>query len=183
VSVGWRAHQIPFAALALAAVLALAGCGGASNEVSAAGVSLKAPGGWHLQDNGDRGLVLAEQETDLSPPAPKGPRLTARPTGDLPEPDELVGLLRAAEGSEVVQPPAPGTVGGRKAVSILVRERRAEGPVMTGRVIVALGPGRAYAFLLEAPAARWSGSVDKLNDILATVRFDMAAPPATGTLP
>jgi hypothetical protein len=188
--VGLRVNRTLPVALALAAALAGHGCGGsdepsAPERASAAGVTLTPPKGWQVQNRGDHGLVLAPEESGLSPEVPEGPRFTAKTAGgDLPEPRELVGSPPPTGGAGAIRAPARTEVGSRRGVAIQLRERRGGHPLVSRQVTVALGSGRAYSFVLEAPADQWAGSVDTLNGILSTVRFDVAAVPrARGKIP
>jgi hypothetical protein len=167
-------------AFVLVTVLALSGCGsddGGSNA-SAAGVSLTPPEGWQVQDNGNRGLVLASATSDLSAEVPAGPRFTARPaTGEVPNPRRLVRAATSGRGATAISDPNRVTIDGHRGVAIAVRERRSGTRLVTGLVAVPLGAGRAYAFLLEAPAAQWDASKADLNRILYSAKFDVEAVP------
>lgn len=167
----------------VAALIVLSGCGdsndsGSSSETSSAGVSLQPPTGWEVVTNGDQGLAVAQNKSDLSSDAPQGPRLIARPAaGDSLGTDAALDSVAPAEGSRVISDPGRTRVDGHRAVSVLVRESRGGQPTVSGTVVVALGPGRAYLFSLEAPANNWTATKRELFNILSTVKFDLAAVP------
>jgi hypothetical protein len=166
------------AAVVIAAV-ALSGCGGSDDgssdgdsKAAAAGVTLQPPQGWQVQDNGDRGLVLAPAEGGA------GSRFTARPaSGDVPAPRALVRSLSSSRAARAYTQPTRVRVDGHDGVAIAVRSVRRGRAVITGLVAVPLGPGRAYTFLLEAPVREWEASKATLNRILYSAEFDVAAVP------
>jgi hypothetical protein len=163
-------------------VLALFGCGssdnGDSSNASAAGVSLEPPQGWQVQDNGDRGLVLAPDSSDLSAEVPAGPRFTARPaSGDPPDPRRLARSASSGSGATAVSDANRVTIDRHRGVAVAVRERRGGTRVVTGFVAVPLGPGRAYIFRLEAPAGQWEAARGTLNQILYSAKFDVEEVP------
>jgi hypothetical protein len=169
-------------AVIVIAGLALSGCGGSDDgssdqddsKATAAGVSLTPPQGWGVQNNRERGLVLAPEPAD----DPAGPRFTARPaTGDPPEPRALVRSLSSSRGARAYTVPSRVRIDGHQGVAIAVRKGRGRRAVIMGLVAVPLGPGRAYTFLLEAPAREWEVSKAALNRILFSAEFDVAAVP------
>ena len=148
-----------------------------ASEVAAAGVTVLQPANWALQDNGERGLVLALLEEDLTAEVPAGPRLTVEPvTGELPDLEEFLGsatgdgdaLLAMAEEPETTQ------VGGVDAVRIGLTEERNGGSVRSRYVFVNLDGVRLYQFLLEAPPDQWDSNVGTLEAILSSASFESA---------
>jgi hypothetical protein len=173
-------HHTRYAAV-MVILLALSGCGSSddgSSNASAAGVSLTPPAGWQVQENGDRGLVLAQDASDFAAEVPGGPRFTARPAGgEPPDPRRLARSASSGGGATAVSDANRVTIDGHRGVAIAVRERRGGTRVVTGVVAVPLGAGRAYTFLLEAPAGQWDAARGTLNQILYSAKFDVEAVP------
>ncbi len=148
-----------------------------ATEVSAAGVTLLRPQDWATLDNGERGLVLALREEDLTAELPTGPRLTVEPaTDDAPD---LEGLVASAEplGAAIVavaEEPDTTQVGGVDGVSIGLTEERDGGSVRSRHVIVNLDGVRLYQFFLEAPPDQWDSNVGTLEAILRSASFESA---------
>lgn len=176
--------------------LALAGCGGSSSQssqqtsssaeqVSSAGVSVTRPAGWQVSTPGSGGIVLAPDVAGLSATVPTGPRFTAKPAaGVLPDAKTLAGLITSAPRDvRLVAPAGSTTVGGSKGFAITVQETHGGRSIVSEQVVVPLGPGRAYTFLLEAPASQWSTTKTMLTGILDGAGFDLGAvPKATGVI-
>lgn len=138
---------------------------GGARVVSAGAVTLEVPSGWSVQNNGDRGLVVAKDESDLLRVAGTGPRLTAKPAVEgLPDLSELVESFDDAQLETVltgdIGTPRELNVGGFPAVELATGQRR--------EITVALGEGRAWSLVLE-------GDADELDRILVSVRFRPAA--------
>ncbi len=152
-----------------------------ATEVSAAGVTLLRPQDWAFLDNGERGLVLALREEDLTAELPTGPRLTVEPaTDDAPDLEELVASAEPLGAAIVTVAEEPDTtqVGGVDGVSFGLTEERDGGSVRSRHVIVNLDGVRLYQFLLEAPADQWDSNVGTLEAILRSASFESASPPA-----
>ena len=148
-----------------------------ATEVSAAGVTLLRPQDWAFLDNGERGLVLALREEDLTAELPTGPRLVAGPaTDDAPDLEELVASAEPLGAAIVAVAEEPDTtrVGGVDAVSIGLTEERDGSSVRSRHVFVNLDGVRLYQFLLEAPAGQWDSNVGTLEAILRSASFESA---------
>ncbi len=148
------------------------------SQVSAAGVTLTLPAGWAFLNNGERGLVLAESEADLTVPVPGGSRLTVEPGSTAaPDGDALVGAM-AGEGAtdaarlEVVEEPETVPVGTAEGVSIGLLEDGGGGAVVKRYVIVNVDGTRVYQFVLEAPESEWDSSVGTLETVLGSTEFE-----------
>ena len=171
-----------------AVVVVLVGCGGSSggasssqssHQISSAGVSLTVPAGWQERPNGQAGIVLAPDASGLAAAVPTGPRFTATPaTGGLPGPKTLARLVAGAPRDiKLVAPVQTLAVGGSKGVAITVQEPRDGRSIVSEQVTVPLGQGRAYTFLLEAPASSWGSNQQALMAILDSVSFNLSAVP------
>ena len=148
-----------------------------ATDVSAAGVTLLQPQDWAFLDNGERGLVLALREEDLTAELPTGPRLTVEPaTDDAPAFEELVASGEPLDAAIVAVAEEPDTtqVGDVDAVSIGLTEERDGGSVRSRHVFVNLDGVRLYQFLLEAPPDRWDSDVGTLEAILRSASFESA---------
>ena len=157
-----------------------------ATEVSAAGVTLLQPQDWAFLDNGERGLVLALREEDLTAELPAGPRLTVEPaTDDAPDLEELVASAEPLGAAIVAVAEEPETtqVGGVDGVSIGLTEEGDGGSVRSRHVFVNLDGVRLYQFLLEAPADQWDSNVGTLEAILRSVTFESAGAVRAATRP
>ncbi len=145
-----------------------------ATEVSAAGVTLLRPQDWATLDNGERGLVLALREDDLTAELPTGPRLTVEPaTDDAPDLEELVASAEpvGAAIEAVAEEPDTTQVGGVDAVSIGLTEERDGGSVRSRYVFVNLDGVRLAQFLLEAPPDQCYSTGGSLEAIVSRVFF------------
>ncbi len=182
----WGLVAIVVAIAGASIVLASCGDNGAedgaldgASEVAAAGVTLLKPANWALQDSGERGLVLALREEDLTAEVPAGPRLTVEPaatTDELPDLEELVGPAAASDAAilAVAEEPDTTQVGGVDAVRIGLTEERDGASVRSRHVFVNLDGIRLYQFLLEAPPDQWDSNVGTLEAILDSASFESA---------
>ncbi len=192
-------HQVAvpkFALLAAASVMfsliLLAACGGGGGEfplsggngsdgsrVSAGGVTLTLPAGWAFLDSGDRGLVLAEHDGDLTAAVPQGPRLTVEPGSTAsPDPEAMVSAMvgsgagAPAAWVDVVEEPETVPVGAEVGVSIGLLENEDGGAVIKRYVIVNVDGIHVHQFVLEAPEDQWNGSADTLESVMGSAVFE-----------
>jgi hypothetical protein len=153
--------------------------GSLDDAISAAGVSLRPPRGWTVEElPSPGGFVVAEDAADLDADTPGAPRLIASPVvAAAPTGEDLVGgvdrdpLVGSVEASET-------TIAGR-AAALVEWSTAHDGEAETTRLItVSLGNGRAYTFTFEAPEAGFAEALPTLDLVLATVDFDVEAVPA-----
>lgn len=152
----------------------------AGSTATAAGVTVSRPAGWAALEQGDKGLILAARPEDLTAEAPQGPRLRLElVSGALPEIDALLksaipaGTTASAVAASITlaEDPKEVRIGTASGVSIGLREERGGRALMTRYVIVNLGGGRVYQFLLEAPADQWNQHVSGSEGILQSAGF------------
>jgi len=121
-------------------------------------VKFQVPAGWSVSSDG---LVIAEQQSDLTAATPKGARVTAA-VG--PNNDDPVAILQRAQSAgssfDVIEPPIDtATVSGAQAVRMTIRDG--------SQIVQFIGvhpPGHdGVLFTVECPADRFEQLQDAIN--------------------
>lgn len=160
----------------VAALLAFAACGG--SEGSDLGMTFELPDGWTQREDGAT-VHAAADGADLDTDVPAGPRLRIERLEDAETASDVV--MRAlgpdrqhvSGAISVAGEPVALEVGGQRAVSITIEDRRDAGVITYRHVFVSRDePGVAYRFTFAAPASKWADASKTFDAVLASVVFD-----------
>ncbi len=129
------------------------------------------PTGWQAAEEGGPFRGLALHAADLTAGTPQGPRLWVLPPGaaDL-EFSEM--LEQAGDTAQLFEAATTIQVGTQTGVAVGIQETFGEQTINRRYILINIGAGEAFQFILEAPMAEWNEQIPLLEGLLASVQIE-----------